>query len=86
MSLTFPNNISPCFMKLCSKSVTLQDICKTREMVKQSRRKNEAQDNKNERNGNEHPNDTEKHIHKLCMLLLTAYCEVFHFFIICEIV
>ncbi len=54
----------------------MQDICKTREMEKQSRRKNEAQDNKNERNGNECPTDTEKHIHKLCMLLLTAYCEV----------
>ncbi len=83
MSLTFPNNISPCFMKLCSKSVTLQDICKTHETEKQSRRKNEAQDNKNERNGNERPTDTEKHIHKLRMLLHTVkYC----FFIICEIV
>lgn len=79
VSLTFPNNISPGSMKLCSKSVTLQDICKTREREKQSRRQNAAQDNKNDRNGNKRPADTVKLIHKLCMLLLTAYSEVLLF-------
>lgn len=75
------------FMKLCSKIVTLQDICKTREMEKQSKRKNEAQDNKNERNGNERPTDPEKDILKLCMLPFTVYCEVLVLKeIICEIV